>query len=140
MTSGAGALGRRAADGPGRQLGLLWGGVALALVAVSPLAAGLAEAAPHCPLKSVSGLPCPTCGTTRAAVALARLDPLGALALNPLAALGWTVLVGGGLLAGAAALLGRPVREPSWRWRPHTRAALAALLLANWIYLILAGT
>lgn len=123
----------------GRQLGLLWGGVAVALVALAPLATRLAEGVPRCVLKSLSGLPCPTCGTTRAAVALARFDILEALALNPLATVGWALLVVGGLLAGALAIAGRPVREPSWNFGVGLRAALVAALLANWVYLVLAG-
>ena len=140
MVSVVAAIGRSAMDGrPGRQLGLLWGGVAAALIAMSPFAERFAEAVPVCILKSVAGVPCPTCGTTRAALALARLDVLEALTLNPLATLGWTMLVGGGLAAGVWVLAGHPLREPSWRIEPRVRVAVVALLLANWIYLVLAG-
>ena len=56
-TDGAGA------GSPRRQLALLWGGVAAALVALSPLAARFAAYLPACPLKSLSGFPCPGCGS-----------------------------------------------------------------------------
>ncbi len=129
--------GSRAAQ---HQLGFLWGGVALLLVALSPAAPRLAQAVPACPLKSLSGLPCLTCGTTRAAVALAQGDLAAALALNPLAAAAWLTLVGGGLVAGIAALAGRPLRQPDWAFPLWARLGLVAMLAANWVYLFWAGT
>lgn len=126
-----------------RQLGLLWGGVAVALVALSPLASGLAAAAPACPLKTFTGLPCPGCGTTRAALALGRLDVVGAFAVSPLAAAGWTLLVAGGLVAGTLALAGRELPAPSrldgrrlWAWR----VAVVTAVMGNWLYMLWAGT
>lgn len=124
---------------PHRQLALLWGGVAAAVVALSPLAARLAAGLPACPVRAWLDLPCLTCGATRAALALARLDPATALALNPLAALGWIGLVGGGLAAGILAAADRPLPRLRLRPTPHLRLALAAVLLANWTYLLLAG-
>lgn len=122
-----------------RQLGLVWGTVAAALLALAPVAPRLLSSLPACPLKSVLDIPCLTCGTTRAALALARLEPWTALKINPLAAVGWTALVGGGLLAGLLALAGKPLAEPSWRLARPLRLALALLLVANWAYLVRAG-
>lgn len=123
-----------------RQLGLLWGAVALALVLLSPLGGVIAGALPACPLKSLSGWPCLGCGTTRAALALARLDLGAALAVNPLAALAWVGLVAGGLVAGALALAGRPLAEPRGALPGWARVAAVAALLGNWIYLIAHGS
>jgi len=94
---------------------------------------------PACPVKSLSGLPCLTCGSTRAALALAQLDLLGAVAANPLAVLAWAALVGGGLAVGLLAVLNVPLREPDWVLSPPTRWLLVVGLLANWIYLVGAG-
>lgn len=124
---------------PRRQLGLLWGFVAVALVALSPLGADLADLLPECPLKALVGLPCPTCGSTRAALALSHLDLSTALALNPLATAGWLGFVGGGWLAGGAAAIDRPLRRLELPSSLAFRLTLPAVLLANWVYLVLAG-
>lgn len=122
-----------------RQVALLWGGVALGLVLLSPWAPEMAGAAWPCAFKALTGLPCPTCGTTRAALALARLDVLGALVRYPLPAVGWMGFIGGGLLASGLALCGRtlpgvPRSLPLW-----ARVALLAVVLANWSYSIATG-
>lgn len=127
---------------PRRQLGLLWGLVAAALVALSPLAPRLAAGLPACPLKTTTGWPCPGCGTTRAALALADFDLLSAFAVSPLAAAGWTLLVAGGLVAGALALAGIESPAPP-AWTPRRlaafRLAAAAAIAGNWIYLVVSG-
>jgi hypothetical protein len=114
--------------------------VALMLIALSPWAAQLGEAAPACPIKSISGFPCPTCGTTRAAVALARLDVLAAVDLNPLVALAWMSLVAGGLVALAGVLAGKRLPALPARLSLSQRTAVVAVVAVNWLYLIAAGT
>lgn len=127
---------------PRRQLGLFWGLVAAALVALSPLASRFAAGLPSCPLKAATGWPCPGCGTTRAALALADLDLLAALAVSPLATAGWALLVGGGLVAGGLALAGlEPPAPPGWTPRRLLafRIAAVAAIAGNWIYLVVTG-
>jgi hypothetical protein len=122
-----------------RQLAFLWGAVALVLIGVSPWASLAGDFLWDCTFKSWTGIPCPTCGTARAALALARWDVLEALGRYPLPTLAWTALIGGGLCVGAMALLGRtppaiPSRLPAW-----SRAAVGAAVLANWMYSIATG-
>jgi Protein of unknown function (DUF2752) len=124
---------------PGRQLGLIWGGVATALVAAAPVGSRLAGALPGCPFKSLVGIPCPACGSTRAALALAHFDLGGAFAVSPLAAAAWIALVAGGLVAGVAALAGVGVPEAPPRLPGWLRASVVAALLVNWAYLIWSG-
>ena len=122
-----------------RQIALLWGGVAAALIALSPWADTLSGSLWGCTFKALTGFACPTCGTMRAALALARFDFSTALTHYPLPTLGWIVFLGGGLTAGAIALAGRtppaiPSRLPGW-----ARAAIAGALFLNWVYSIATG-
>jgi hypothetical protein len=127
---------------PRRQLALLWGSVAAALVALSPLAPRLARGLPPCPVRTLAGVPCPGCGTTRAALALADLDLAAALAVSPLATTGWLLLVGGGAIAGVLGAAGRELPAAP-AWTPGRllalRLAAGSALLANWLYLVAAG-
>jgi hypothetical protein len=93
-----------------------------------------------CYFKIMTGLPCLTCGGTRAAQRLLRLDPAGALAMNPLVTLA-------GFAVGAWALVdlvlmtrGRALRVQlgSSAWR-MLRIAIPIAVVANWAYLIAAG-
>jgi len=108
----------------------------LAVVA-APLAGTLAAYVPACLFKTWTGLPCPLCGTTRAVVVLAKLDLAEAFVRYPLQSVFWVVAVGGGLVAGVAALLGH--RLPRRPWPRWTWAILAAAVVVNWIYSMVTG-
>lgn len=122
-----------------RQLGLLWGMVAVVLLMVATRAEQLAQALPACTFKAVVGIPCPTCGVTRVTLALANLDVRLALRINPLATALLMAFVAGGLIAGLSALRGSPLNEPRWVLRPVERLGLVAVIVANWLYLVLRG-
>jgi hypothetical protein len=118
---------------------LLWGSVlgAAALIGSGWLWSGLPT--PLCPLHALTGLPCPTCGMTRAANALLRGDLVAALRWNPFVTL---VLAGAGIYVVYAALV---VMRPLPRLRLEMlsraesrwgRISLFVFLALNWIYLI----
>jgi hypothetical protein len=94
-----------------------------------------------CPFRQLSGLPCPTCGATRALAALAHGDLPAALSFNPLVAIASLLLVAAGLLslASRALRVGIPVPRPGPARQRLLRASAAGLILANWAYLILKG-
>ena len=123
-----------------RQFGLLWFGTACGLILLSPLGSHLSRWLPVCAFKQWLGLPCPACGTTRSALALAHFDLTAALAVNPLITLAWALRVGGGLLAGLLVLAGRQVPEPPSRLPAWARVGVVVLVLANWAYLVAHGT
>jgi len=88
-----------------------------------------------CPLKITTGLPCPFCGGTHAALALLQGNLRGAFLLNPLAA--GFFLLGPPVAASYYLLLQNKrgkIRMPRLLW-----ALFAAAILANWAYLISAG-
>jgi hypothetical protein len=122
-----------------RQLGLLWGGASLATIALARLTPRLGPLVPACPVRAWVGLPCPTCGTTRALMALGHLDFATAVAWNPLVALSIVVLVVGGLVAGLAAAAGRGVPDPPGELPRTLRLAALLVLAANWLYLVQRG-
>ena len=87
-----------------------------------------------CLLKSTTGVPCPTCGTTRAFLSLSRGDVLGAWRMNPLV---MTVL-----LLWVLDIVIRVVFARRLRWNLSRRQRRVAwlggvvLLLLNWAYVI----
>jgi len=94
-----------------------------------------------CPLRAVTGLPCPTCGSTRAWAALldgrlgdaARLNPLvfaTTLALPPYAVYGLTV---------AAASLPRIRIQLGRSGRAALRILVALVGATLWLFLIIDG-
>lgn len=93
-----------------------------------------------CTFKRLTGLPCPSCGSTRALAALARLDLGAAFALNPGATLAALLLV-----AWAAVDLVLLVRrralavDVSPGLSSVLRVSLVVAVLANWAYLLAAG-
>ena len=110
------------------------GGVAVSLLHLDHLPFSV------CFFKTMTGVPCMTCGTTRALGLLARLHPWGALHMNPLA----TVLLCGLLAYGAAdALLlvqgWRLVFDPGTRLRRALWILFGFLVVVNWGYLIAHG-
>lgn len=133
------AHGRRAIQQGRRQGALLWAGTALILLVAAPFSSFFVTAMPSCPFKSWTGVPCPTCGTTRAAALLAELRPLEALVLYPLATVAWVLFIAGGLLVGAWAGSGRPLPGLPRRISRGTQALVLSLILLNWLYSWLTG-
>lgn len=109
------------------------GGLALLLVRVRP-DAFLSWA--HCPLREVTGIPCPTCGGSHALVALARGDLRAALGANP-ALCGFALAFAVAVLWAALALAVPPLRvgvQLGPRER-RTTGWLAVLgIVAAWAY------
>lgn len=130
----------RPLGGSARELALAWGLGALGVLAVVPWLESLAALVPGCGWRALTGLPCPTCGSTRAALALSDGNVAGALAHNPLAVAGLALFVIGGVGAGLAALTRAPL--PRGIHRPGGRTVavgLAVLVVLQWAYLLWRG-
>ena len=124
----------------GLPLGAILAGIAvLAAVAVGLLRL---DALPFtvCFFKLVTGLPCATCGSTRALGRLFRGDLAGAFGMNPLAAAGMLAL-----LPWAAADLALMTRRKAFGLELGpaaarvARVAAVAAVFVNWAYLVAAG-
>jgi len=91
-----------------------------------------------CAFKAATGIPCATCGMTRAVVHLARGEPGAAFSSSPLGAAAAAAAWGFALLAALRLILGRP-----WpRIGPGAARAAAVAgglaLLANWAFVVVA--
>ena len=87
---------------------------------------------PKCPFRSLTGMQCPGCGSTRAFYQLLHLHPLAAFKLNPLMILTLPFIVYGFLGFTRSALMGRPQRRlfipPIYLW------AWLFLLIFFWVF------
>jgi hypothetical protein len=92
-----------------------------------------------CTFRALTGVPCMSCGATRAFGRLARLDISGALALQPLTTIVALAVVAWGLLDLALAPWRRSLRlECTRRDLVYLAWLFAALMIANWVYLVVA--
>jgi len=92
---------------------------------------------PLCAFRALTGIPCMSCGATRAFGRLARLDLPGALAFHPLA----TITALGIAAWGLGDLVLFPWRrsltlECTRRELAYLAWSFLALAIANWVYLL----
>jgi len=118
---------------------LLWLVAAASAVALRPLWLALAPHLRPCIFRTLTGLPCPTCGTTRAAVAFLHGDLVSAFVSNPLATLIGILFIAGAPIAALWVVsdgsgVEVPQKPPWWlRW------ILVGVIAVNWLYLIFAS-
>lgn len=129
----------RLAPVPRRPSWPMWAaGVFLGWAALAGTAAFLANLAGHnaplCVFKRLTGIPCPTCGSTRIAIRLARGDLAQAWCYNPLVFTVAVVFIAGLLVR---VMLGRAVVvDLSRRQRAAAWVLAAAAVLVNWTHVI----
>jgi len=114
------------------------GGVIL-LIAMVRLAAQWRLPLPPCMLRTLTGIPCPFCGSTRSLLAWSHFEIIKALCFNPLTFLLVLVIAVWFLLWMSEVFLKRPwlvvFRQ---RFRSMAmKVVVAILVLLNWIYLCL---
>lgn len=131
----------RAAGATGPRLGTVVGGLLLlgAVVAAVWLRLGLPQ--PVCHFRQWTGVPCPTCGSSRMVEALIGGDLFEALRWNPVALLTLGLLASWAVASTVRHLLGLPRLQPvleSWE-RTSLLISVVALIAAGWAYLIWRG-
>jgi hypothetical protein len=122
-----------------RQLALLWLAAVVGALALRPLWLALAPHLRPCIFRSVTGVQCPTCGTTRAATAFLEGDLLAAFAANPLAAVVGLAFVAGAPLATLGAVFRWPIPVLKWSDSSWLRVGLLLVIAINWLYVIIAN-
>ena len=124
---------------PGQiEFGIIYGGIALLALLAGRFLPVLALA-PSCVFKALTGVPCPTCASTRSIVYLSHGDIASAFFMNP--------LVLAGVLAALVYLfyslftfffvVPRLVVAFSGEEKDRIRALAVLLILANWLYLVI---
>ena len=91
-----------------------------------------------CPFRAATGWPCLTCGCSHAFAAFVRLRPLAAIEASPLGAT-LALLCAVHVVWTALRICGLRRAPVNFRATPRVRAAGAALLIANWAFLVLHG-
>jgi hypothetical protein len=120
----------------------LAGPIAAAMAGLAALAVRLLRLdhlpIPLCTFRALTGIPCMSCGATRAFGRLARLDWAGAWAFHPLATAVALGLAGWALLDLALAPWRRSLRLTCTR-RELTYLVWSGvfLMIVNWVYLVL---
>jgi hypothetical protein len=120
------------------EFGIIYGGIALVMLAAGRLTPILSFA-PDCVFKGLTGIPCLTCGSTRAVVHLSHGDILPALAVNPLT----TLCLISAVLYFIYSLMSVVFDLPRIRFlftdqeKNVMRAGAVILLLVQWVYLII---
>ena len=114
-----------------------FGSAALAIGCLTWLAWGLPW--PRCWVRHLLGVPCPTCGSTRCALALAHGDLHRAIALNPMMFCVYAATIGYDLYSSVVLLF----RLPRIRFGPlraEIKRGLEILVVVaivlNWLYLL----
>ena len=138
--AGPGGPPLRLVAAPGPPLGAIFGGIGLAAAAAVWLLGLDRIPLTLCVFKGLTGLPCPTCGSTRALGRLFGLDLAGALAMNPFTTV-LAAVVAAWAVADVALLPRRQAVgiEVSARLGFALRVAVLVLFLANWVYLVAVG-
>jgi hypothetical protein len=119
------------------EFGIIYGMIALLALFAARLLPVL-KMAPACTFRALTGLPCPTCGATRAVVHLAEGHLLSALAMNPLAFSVFVLALLALLYGGITLLFGLP--RVTFTLEEHEkrrfRIFCIIVLLADWSYLM----
>ena len=121
------------------QLAFLWLAAAVSAVALRPVWLALAPFLRPCVFRSLTEIPCPTCGTTRAAEAFLDGNFVTAFSANPFAAAAGLLFVVGAPLAVIWALARFPVPVLSKPIPVWLRFGVIVVVLANWIYVVTTG-
>jgi hypothetical protein len=119
---------------------LIWGTIGFMILAVARFAPVRLFAFYACPFRVMTGIPCFSCGMTRTFVFMARGNISEALSLNPLGTALFVFILLFVIYAAIVIAFRLPrvrirITRPWIRWT--LRLGIPAIILANWIHLLL---
>jgi len=119
------------------EFALIYGVLAVLLLAAARVLPVI-DLAPDCVFHSLTGLPCPTCGSTRAVAFLSRGHFLSAFRMNPATTVVFIALLTAFLCRIAARVFDLPGLRINLSHQEKTlvRAVAVLAVLLNWAYLI----
>ena len=119
------------------EFALIFGTLAILALAAARMLPVL-EVLPPCSFRRITGIACPSCGTTRSLVYLAHGDIAGSLVMNPLLFLVMLVALFLFFMRLATLPFNRDTITLTHTSREGTflRFGMAIIFLANWMYLI----
>jgi hypothetical protein len=124
----------------GAPLGAIFGGIGVAAAGTVWLLGLDHLPFTFCIFKGLTGLPCPTCGSTRALAHLFGLDLEGAVAMNPFVTLVAVVMAAWAVADLVLLPRHRSLKvEVSPRLAGWLRAAALVAFFLNWVYLLVVG-
>lgn len=118
-------------------------GVSALLALTTPYWPLVAHFLPPCPFRTLTGVPCPTCGTTRAVLALSRGHVGEAFLHNPMVTVGLFFTGLAAFLWAFAQVSGKSQPkalaslERHWPW--WLRVSVTVALVANWVWVVARG-
>ena len=119
------------------EYGIIFGGMSLVALVIARIMPVL-SLAPSCFFKTITGIPCPTCGATRSVVYLASGEISAAILMNPLIALCVlaAILIFFLNLVSLVFDLPRITIVLTTEERNAVRSGVIILILEQWAYLI----
>jgi hypothetical protein len=120
------------------EFGIIYGGIAL-LALFAGWFLPVFALAPSCVFKSLTGVPCPTCGATRSIVFLSQGDFVSAFTMNPLIAACALSAVIYLPYSFFTLVFNRPRIGValSEKEKDRIRTTILLLVLVNWLYLVI---
>jgi hypothetical protein len=120
------------------EFGMVYGGIAI-LVLCAAHFLPILSFFPDCVFHSITGLPCPTCGSTRAVERLAHGDFLSAIAIQPLTSFCFMAAVLYFMYSLGALIRGSCRISITFTDKEGTvlRTTALVIVLTNWLYLII---
>jgi len=119
---------------------MIWGPMVFIFLIFVFLNRHFAGLIPQCIFHEFTGVPCLTCGATRSVVSLAEFHPLASFLFNPMVPIFLIGLLLLSLLAAVETISGLKLKmEFNGAERRGLRIIIIAAILANWVYLIIAG-